>query len=302
MPHCTFARRTVIRIRTRAVVRERGATLAEAVVVLPLFLFTVLAILQAALVFHAKSSLNRATQEAARAGTVHHASVDAIQVALQRALVPYYGGGRTSAELARSAAAVAADFAAGAMRVEILSPTRESFADYHSPQLQAAWASDEPVIPNVGLDELDCPRDRPACAADPRRNASGQTLADANLLKLRITYGIPPRKQLPMAGRFITWALDRLGAGSSDAFKQSLIDAQRIPIVAHTVMRMQSDAIRNTAMVSAPGPGNDGKPTDPGPPPIAGGGLPTCPWWDPACTSCPPGSASCGPEICPGPG
>src|SRR5438128_413870 len=120
-------------------VRARGATLVEAVIVLPLFLFTVLAVLQAALVFHAKSSLNQATQEAARAGTVHHASLEAIHVALQRALTAYYGGGRSSAELARSAAAVAADFADGAMRVQIVSPTVESFIDYQSPQLQAAW-------------------------------------------------------------------------------------------------------------------------------------------------------------------
>ena len=35
--------------------------MAEAVVVLPLFFFVVLAILQAALLFHAKSSLNHAT-------------------------------------------------------------------------------------------------------------------------------------------------------------------------------------------------------------------------------------------------
>jgi hypothetical protein len=277
----------------------RGATLAEAVVVLPLFLFLVLAILQAALVFHAKSSLHHATHEAARAGTVQHASLEAMRAALQRALVPYYGGGRTAAEIAASAAAVAADMATGAVRIDILSPTRESFADYNSPQLQAAWASPEPVIPNAGLDELACPRDVPHCAADPSRNASGQSLADANLLKLRITYGIPPRKQLPMVGRFITWALDRLDAARGDPFKQALIEAQRIPIVAHTVMRMQSDAIRNTAMVSAAGPGNGGHPTDPGPLP-GGGVLPTCPWWDPACTSCPPGNPSCIPAVCPG--
>jgi hypothetical protein len=50
--------------------------------------------------------------------------------------------------------------------------------------------------------------------------------------------------------------------------------------VAHTVLRMQSDAIRNAAMASSPGPGNDGKPIDPGPPaagdpdlPMVGPGL-----------------------------
>jgi hypothetical protein len=279
----------------------RGATLAEAVVVLPLLLFVVLAILQAVLLFHAKSNLHHATHEAARAGTVAHADVDSIRHALLRGLVPYYGGGRTAAEIDASAAAVAADMADPALRIEILSPTQESFSDYNSPALQAAWRSEEPVIPNAGLDELACPRDVPACPSDPARNASGQSLADANLLKLRITYGIPPRKQLPLAGRFITWALGRLGAAGGDPFKQALIEAQRIPIVAHTVMRMQSDAFRNAAMVSAAGPGNGGRPADPGPPPL-GSALPTCPWWDPACTSCPPDSPSCDAEICRGAG
>jgi hypothetical protein len=77
-----------LRAHARPPGRARGATLAEAVVVLPLFLFTVLVILQAALVFHAKSNLNHATHEAARAGTVQQASLDAIRGALQRALIP----------------------------------------------------------------------------------------------------------------------------------------------------------------------------------------------------------------------
>lgn len=276
------------RARSQAPWSQRGATLAEAVVVLPLLLFVVLAIMQAAMVYYAKSNLNYATYEAARAGSVNNASVTSINTAFQKALLPYYGGGRTLAELSDTAAKAASDLTNAAVRIEILSPTQESFSDYGSPKLQAAMKTNEPVIPNVGLDELACPRDVPGCKNDPRTNASGQTLLDANLLKLRITYGIPQAKQMPMVGRFYTWALGKLGAGAGDPFKQALIDAGRIPVVTHTVLRMQSDAIRNTAMVSSPGPGNDGKPVDPGLP-TAGGELPDCPWWDPACASCPDG-------------
>lgn len=280
--------------------RQRGATLAEAVIVMPIFLFTVLAVMQAAMVYYAKSNLNYATYEAARAGSVANAKLSAIDAALQKALLPYYGGGTTRTQLLDTAARAATDLGNAAVRIEILSPTRESFIDYSSPRLQAVLHTVEPVIPNVGLDELTCPRDVPGCNADPRTNASGQTLLDANLLKLRITYGIPPAKQMPLVGRFYTWALGHLGAGTGDAFKQALIDAKRIPIVTHTVMRMQSDAIRNTAMVSSPGPGNNGSPTDPGP--VAdGGALPGCPWWDPACTTCANGRSSpgCSPDVCP---
>jgi len=107
-------------------------------------------------------------------------------------------------------------------------------------------------------------------------------LQDANLLKLRITYGIPKEKQMPLVGRFYTWALGKLGAGAGDAFKQGLIAAGRIPIVSHVVVRMQSDAIRNSAMVSSPGAGNGGTPSDPGPAPEPPE-LPSCPYYDTSC-------------------
>ena len=65
-----------------------------------------------------------------------------------------------------------------------------------------------------------------------------------------------------------------------------LIADGRIPVVAHTVMRMQSPAIE-AGNVSNPGAGNAGKPVDPGPPP-QGPGLPNCAKTDPGCTAAPP--------------
>ncbi|WP_428505726.1 TadE/TadG family type IV pilus assembly protein [Roseateles sp.] len=286
-----------------ALARQQGASIVETMLVLPTLLFLVLAIWQAALGYHAKNSLNYASFEAARAGSVSNAKLSSIHAAFQKAMLPYYGGGRSLAELADTAAKAAKDLDAAALRIEIISPTPESFRDYNSPALQAALKTGEPVLPNVGLDELSCPRDVPGCQKDPKTNASGQTLLDANLLKLRVTYGIPPSKQMPMLGKFYTWALGKLGAGSGDAFKLALIKAGRIPVVSHAVVRMQSDAIRNSAMVSSPGPGNDGTPTDPGPGPVTPP-LPTCPWWDPACSICTEGSGqgACEipPETCPG--
>lgn len=282
---------------------QRGASIVETMLVLPTLLFLVLAIWQAALGYHAKTSLNYAAFEAARAGSVANAKLASIHAAFQKAMLPYYGGGRTLAELADTAVKAAKDLDAAGLRIEIISPTPESFSDYNSPALQAALQTGEPVLPNVGLDELSCPRDVPACKSDPKTNASGQTLLDANLLKLRVTYGIPPSKQMPMLGKFYTWALGKLGAAGGDAFKQALINAGRIPVVSHAVVRMQSDAIRNSAMVSSPGAGNGGSPTDPGPGPIEPP-LPTCPWWDPTCSICTEGSGhgACEipPETCPG--
>ena len=55
----------------------------------------------------------------------------------------------------------------------------------------------------------------------------------------------------------------------------------RIPLVAHTTVRMMSPPIED-GNGSNPGPGNNGNPVDPGNPP-PGEPLPTCPWWDPSC-------------------
>jgi hypothetical protein len=295
--------------------RQRGAGLVETIVVLPTLLMVIMCIWQAALVYRAKSSVNYAALEAARAGSVANADASAINAAFQKAMVPYYGGGRTYAELTATAARVAADLTSAAVRIEILSPTQESFTDYQSPAAQAALNDvaerearrsggsatrvTEQVIPNTGLDQLSCPRDVPGCNNDPARNQSGQSLLDANLLKLRITYGITEAKQMPLAGRLYTWALNRMGVGVSDAFVQALLEARRIPVVVHTTVRMQSDAIRNTSMVSSPGPGNNGSPVDPGPGP-APVPLPTCPFWDPTCVSCPGGTTdpACMPALC----
>ncbi|HEV7915023.1 MAG TPA: TadE family protein, partial [Albitalea sp.] len=123
-------------------------------IVLPICLFAVLALMQAALVYYAKSNLNYAAYEAARAGSVSHASQAAIHAAFQKALLPYYGGGRTPTELQRTAVNATRDLAESTVRVEILSPTQQSFSDYNSPALQTQLRVSEPAIPNVGLDEL----------------------------------------------------------------------------------------------------------------------------------------------------
>ena len=273
---------------------ERGATLVELVIAGPLLLFILLVLMQYALLFHARSQLNYATFEAARAGTVANARLAAIRTAFERAMTGYHGGGTTTAELAASRAKALAE--APFTRIEIVSPTRESFDDYHSPALAARMGASGRVIPNSNLAHLDCPIDRPGCHSNPAVNASGQTLHDANLLKLRITYGIPAKKQIPLAGPFMTRALALLDPADGDAFRAGLIADGRIPVVAHTVMRMQSPAIES-GNASSPGPGNAGKPVDPGPPP-QGPGLPKCPVSDPACA--PPTEPSPAPEPVPG--
>jgi hypothetical protein len=268
--------------------RMRGGSLVEFVLVIPALLMVGLALIQYSLMYHAKSQLNYASFEGARAGSIANGKLETIEDAIKRALVGYYGGGRDVGELADAYARMNADLAKSALRIEVLSPTKESFDDYASPALASALKTSARVIPNVHIAHLSCPRDNPGCNSDPATNSSGQSLVDANLLKLRITYGIPPQKQIPLVGPFMNWALDKfLMASDPDAFRKSLLADGRLPVVSHATIRMQSEAIENEKTVSIPGPGS-ATPSDPGTPPTTGEPLPNCPLGDPDCKPKPP--------------
>jgi hypothetical protein len=257
-----------------------GASLVEFVVVAPTLLFMMLGVIQTGLIFHTKSNLNYAAFEAARTGTVSHSSTSAMLNTFRRAMVGYYGGGRTTAELAQASINAFADITPASTKIEVLSPTKESFDDYASPKLATRLGVNTRVIPNTNIAFLQCPIDKPSCNHNPASNASGQTLQDANLLKIKITYGIPPTKQIPLVGRFYVKVLQGLNGlkkessallglnsgittpAETDVFKSALLAQNRIPMVVYTTMRMQSEAFEN-GNASVPGAGNNGTPVDP---------------------------------------
>lgn len=265
--------------------KQCGAALVEFLVVAPLLLLITLGMLQFGLVFHAKSNINLAAFEAARHGALKNADPAAIRNAYARALIPFHGGGQSAAELAASRAKASADVAV-ATRIEILNPTQESFADF------GVMRAGKKVIPNDSL----------SFRSTALGATSGQHIQDANLLKLRVTHGYKP--PVPLVGALMVRLLaqaDKL-AGAGDAFRAALLAQGRLPIVAQATVRMHSDALDNGSLVSLPGPGNGGKPLDPGPEPGSGrppSGEP-CPHYDPACsTRCAPGDPGCG-ESCGG--
>ena len=215
-----------------------------------------LAVLQYAMLFFAKNSIDHAAFMAARAGATGNASLASVQSAYVRALVPVYGGGRNAEELAQSHARAAADLA-GNLRIELLNPTRESFDDWNDPALQQSVGQGRRVIPNGNLAFKN--------AADIK-GRSGQNIQDANLIKLRITQGYEPK--VPLMGRLYAEYLRKMDP-HTDAFHTQLVAAGRIPVVTHVTMQMQSDAIESEQAASMPGPGNDSTSSTPGDTPVA---------------------------------
>lgn len=223
----------------------------EFAVVGPVLTLLGLALLQYGLLFFAKNGFNHAAFMAARAGAVGNASLSSVQQAYVRALVPLYGGGRNSAELAEAYARAQADVN-GHLRIELLNPTPESFDDWNDPALQRTLGQGRRVIPN-GNQAFKNP--------DDIRNRSGQNIHDANLIKLRFTQGYAP--QVPLVRQLYSQYLKWRDPGT-DAFHSQLVAQGRIPVVTHVTLQMQSDAIEPDQPVSMPGRGNSGHPGDPG--------------------------------------
>ena len=255
--------------------RIRGSAMIEFTVVAPIITLIGLSTVQYGLMFFAKNQYNHAAFMAARAGSTGNADLAKIREAYTRALVPLYGGGTSTAKLATSYQRARADVQAN-VQIDMLNPTKESFDDFYDPQLQATLGGGvHRVIANGGLAHK-------KAAIVP--SASGQNIHDANLLKLRITQGYQP--QVPVVGALYARYLHWLDDGSS-AVNSRLINAGRIPMVAHVVLHMQSDAIENGAEISIPGIGNGGNPVNPGTPPQSSKPPMAC-----ATTLCASGSGS----------
>lgn len=266
---------------------QRGSAMVEFTVVGPIITLLGLATLQYGMLYFAKAQINYAGFMAAREGATANASVDSVYAAYTRALIPLYGGGQTPADLAVSLAKASEDIGAngaGNVNIELLNPTRQSFDDWNDPALQAALhTGSRRVIPNTG-------QAFKSLAIGP---TSGQTIQDANLIKLRITHGYLPK--IPLIRNLYGVCLKWLDP-HTDAFHTKLLADGRIPVVTNVTLHMQSDAIEPGAPVSSPGAGNGGTPANPGDPPVSHNPPPEC--TSVTCTSTPPQTPPEPPRAC----
>jgi len=253
--------------------RQSGAAMIEFVIVGPILTLMGLTAVQYGTLFFAKNQINHASFMAARAGSVGNVDINKIQQAYIQALAPMYGGGQTAADLAQSTSAAAADVAQFS-RIEILNPTRESFDDWSDPQLQARLGLNARIIPNGGI---------AGKGLSPGAN-SGQTIGDANIIKLRITHGY--ESPVPMVRSVYRAYLQWQDTGA-DPVHTALIAADRIPVVSNVTVQMQSDPIEPANLASSPGAGNNGTPVNGGDPPVVTTEPPNCPLGG---CSTPPGS------------
>lgn len=201
--------------RTRARFAARGTAFVETLVAIPVVLLLGLGALQWALLFHARTALEYALLEGARAGSVAQARPDAIESGLARGLMPFWFGVDANrpwaAAVAESNAQLRQAIAAGWIAWRQLAPTVESFGDWGEPARDAAGypVASLVEIPNDSLQWASLRQPAGGAAGmrgdEPIGARSLQTLNDANLLKLELRYGVP--MNVPLVGRLAVWLM-----------------------------------------------------------------------------------------------
>lgn len=222
---------TQFRVMNRGAQRVGGQSMVEFIVILPSLLLLVLGIVQFALVFMAKSTLDTASYEGVRQGTLHNASVSSIKRGIGKGLTPLYQKffrtGQTYPHylLARAQALAVASNPLD-VELDILNPTKAAFATYGElisvngktfteiPNSRLMWRST--VVPGVG-----------------------ENIQDANLLKIRVRYCYP--LFIPFIGRAIKAMVGTL-IPAGGAFNSQCYVRNGLPMQADATMLMQSPA------------------------------------------------------------
>ncbi len=209
---------------------QTGQSMVEFLIIFPILALLTLGLFQLALIYNAKTTLNYAVFNAARAGAVNHAEKTMIDLALYRGLAPLFTSidGSTSdvQELQIGRDKIREIHENGYICIERLSPGVSAFNDYGK--------GDDGMIPNNNL-----------MYRSAQVGVSGVSIQDANLLKLRVTYC--HKMIVPFFGRMMKKMAngsdpDGITIALSGNFQKNCYNNERIPIVSQAIVRMQSDA------------------------------------------------------------
>jgi hypothetical protein len=202
-----------------------GAATVEFALVATLALLPfVLGILQVGLLYVARHTLHHATFLGARAGAVAHGDRDAMLRHVARGLTPMYVRSPRDVDARNAPTIVPAAYAAALAdvrrpdrtRLTVLNPVPASFADFERVRSGVA------EIPNAFR--------YGAVGAN-----SGQTLADANVLKIRVEHCA--ELVVPLVDRLLVALLRPFDPAP---FSQACYADRRLPLVAYATVQMHS--------------------------------------------------------------
>ncbi|MEL0585312.1 MAG: DUF6531 domain-containing protein [Candidatus Thiodiazotropha sp. (ex. Lucinoma kazani)] len=224
--------------------RQRGVAMTELLISLPALLLMGLGGWQTALLYDAKTTLNYATFEAARKGAVTHAQSDPMRQELGLRLAPLFGGDGSPRKAITAITRASLDVQDPRFtEFEIINPTVEAFDDFGREIVDPRSNDVHFAIPNSHL------RWRNRSVSE----TSGVNIQDANLLKVKVTYGY--QLKVPLMDRVIP-AVMRL----VDPEHALYYNSRRLPITSVATVRMQSDAWRDDNNRHADGHGGGATP------------------------------------------
>ncbi|MBT4838347.1 MAG: pilus assembly protein [Methylococcales bacterium] len=217
-----------------------GAAMAEMVIITPVALILIMGVIQTALIYQAKATLNYAALMAARGGSARNADYESIKIGLQKGILPLYSPPKlidTVVGFGKAAIEAGVDVGIGngannnplpsmATRITILNPTKEAFDDF------GVMINGQRQIPNSRLH----------LRGTGVGALSGVSIQDANLLKVKIEYCYSLK--VPFVDSVITTAAT-LVATDGTGWTQTCLGFNRIPIVATSMVRMQTPIIEN---------------------------------------------------------
>lgn len=155
-----------------------GQALTEFVVAFPVLILLLLGALQMGLVFTTRATVTLAANDAVRAASENEGQLQALQAGLARGLAPLYAHGRSATAVSiAQGEALAAVQDPQTVAVSLLNPP---------PSVVKAWAQS---VTHDGVSQTEIPDARLLFAGDMVRG--GETLADANVLKIRVRYCAP---------------------------------------------------------------------------------------------------------------
>jgi hypothetical protein len=175
-----------------------GQSTTEFLIIFPMLMMLVFGIIQFALIFQARATLNHATMLAARAGALNNGDKSAMRRALASGLVPLFNKKPDMVEYGKALAYANIETlpVSNMATLVVLNPTRAAIGDFGRNRLDAAAG-----------------RELPSDTLAYRNTAPGATsrisVQDANLLHLRVSYCF--RLMVPVMDRVIYAGAHALG-------------------------------------------------------------------------------------------
>lgn len=209
--------------------RQSGQSMTEFIIIFPVLLMFMLGAFQFALIFKAKSTLNYATFEAARAASVANATLESMYHGLSRGLMPLFVHGTEAPDLQAGRLEVREIIENNFVLIERINPTTSMFSSHGKD-------GDTGIeIPNDNLSVRDS------------AEKDSVNIQDANILKIKVSYC--HRLIVPFVKKIFLLIYETYKPEPDNATNISVSDftsacsnAERAPIVSQAVIRMQSPA------------------------------------------------------------